>query len=325
MRRSSVYSLGVARWLLGDLAGAGAAADRERGVVSAARRLAASGSLAAEHRRDARRGSGGADRDCGSSSRRRCSRSSRSPARRRSATCSRTRRRSPALRGEPERARSVARGGRRALRARRTTERGQADVLVRRAYLALAAGLPGRGAGAASSSALRAAPRDARPARRRHGAARRSGLWRRSAASYDRAEQPLAEARELFRRAGDRWGLVSSLWRTADLAIARGAWTTPTLRCGEARAVVGADRAPALDRGHGRDARRGGAAAWRTRSARGRCSSRPASTTSRAARRGRRRGDAGAAAKPRQGSAKATQSHARVGLLATANDKRRQS
>jgi hypothetical protein len=39
---------------------------------------------------------------------------------------------------------------------------------------------------------------------------------------YDRAGRELEEARELFRRAGDRWGLVSALWRTADLAVARG-------------------------------------------------------------------------------------------------------
>jgi tetratricopeptide (TPR) repeat protein len=39
---------------------------------------------------------------------------------------------------------------------------------------------------------------------------------------YDHAELRLAEARDIFRRAGDRWGLASTLWRTADLERARG-------------------------------------------------------------------------------------------------------
>ena len=38
---------------------------------------------------------------------------------------------------------------------------------------------------------------------------------------HDLAEEQLGQARELFRRAGDRWGLVSALWRTAELALAR--------------------------------------------------------------------------------------------------------
>jgi tetratricopeptide (TPR) repeat protein len=41
------------------------------------------------------------------------------------------------------------------------------------------------------------------------------------AGDYDGAERHLAAARDIFRRAGDRWGLASSLWRTADLAVAR--------------------------------------------------------------------------------------------------------
>ncbi len=39
---------------------------------------------------------------------------------------------------------------------------------------------------------------------------------------HEHAELRLAEARDIFRRAGDRWGLASTLWRTADLERARG-------------------------------------------------------------------------------------------------------
>ena len=44
----------------------------------------------------------------------------------------------------------------------------------------------------------------------------------------------------MFRRAGDRWGLASSLWRTADLAFARGNVDDAEAALLEARAVVGA-------------------------------------------------------------------------------------
>jgi tetratricopeptide (TPR) repeat protein len=37
----------------------------------------------------------------------------------------------------------------------------------------------------------------------------------------DAAERHLAEARDIFRRAGDRWGLASTLWRIADLAVVK--------------------------------------------------------------------------------------------------------
>ena len=71
----------------------------------------------------------------------------------------------------------------------------------------------------------------------------------------------------IFRRAGDRWGLASALWRTADLAFARGR----RRRCGGgaaggARGARG-DAAGALDREHARRARRGGGAARRRRAA----------------------------------------------------------
>ena len=56
---------------------------------------------------------------------------------------------------------------------------------------------------------------------------------------YAAAAQPLAEARRLFRRAGDRWGLVSALWRTADLAIAERRFDDAELALTQARTVVG--------------------------------------------------------------------------------------
>src|SRR5207302_6426156 len=43
---------------------------------------------------------------------------------------------------------------------------------------------------------------------------------------------------DIFRRAGDRWGLASSLWRTADLAFARGRVEEAEAALEEARAVV---------------------------------------------------------------------------------------
>ena len=48
------------------------------------------------------------------------------------------------------------------------------------------------------------------------------GLVDAGAGDTDEAERELHEARELFRRAGDRWGLTGVLWNIADLAVARG-------------------------------------------------------------------------------------------------------
>ena len=56
---------------------------------------------------------------------------------------------------------------------------------------------------------------------------------------HELAENQLAEAGEIFRRAGDRWGLVSSLWRTVDLALARGRLDDAASALEEAREVVG--------------------------------------------------------------------------------------
>ena len=50
----------------------------------------------------------------------------------------------------------------------------------------------------------------------------------------------LAEALDIFRRAGDRWGLASTLWRIADLAVARGALDGAEAALQEALSVLGA-------------------------------------------------------------------------------------
>jgi predicted ATPase len=116
-------------------------------------------------------------------------------------------------------------------------ERGQGDVLVRRAYLELAEGRidPAREC-LDHALRLRRAMRD----RRGVGMALLAvGLVETVSGEYAAAAQPLAEARRLFRRAGDRWGLVSSLWRTADLAIAEQRLDDAELALAQARAVVG--------------------------------------------------------------------------------------
>ena len=98
--------------------------------------------------------------------------------------------------------------------------RGSAAVLVRRAYLHLAEG---------STPEARACLEQALLLRRQLNDRRGLGLVLAglglidtTAGDYDNAERNLAEARQIFRRAGDRWGLASTLWRTADLALERG-------------------------------------------------------------------------------------------------------
>jgi predicted ATPase len=116
-------------------------------------------------------------------------------------------------------------------------ERGQGDVLVRRAYLELAECRtdPARDC-LDLALALRRATRD----RRGVGMALLAlALVETVSGEYAAAAPPLAEARRLFRRAGDRWGLVSSLWRTADLAIAEQRLDDAELALTQARAVVG--------------------------------------------------------------------------------------
>ncbi len=253
----SEYSLGVARWLLGDLAGAEALLVESGRVVSRARptrptRIPSLLNIAEMRAADPAARPGLrivfeetlqplVESSCDTAVGYVLSNQ---------ATIAR-------LRGEPERRARAARRGRRALCRRREDARGQADVLMRRAYLALSRGLDR--SRRASTSRRRCSCAGTMRDRRGVGMALAAvGLVETVSGDYERAEQPLAEARELFRRAGDRWGLVSSLWRTADLAIARGRLDEAEPALEEARAVVGADRSPGLDRGDGRDARRGG-------------------------------------------------------------------
>ena len=202
--------------------------------------------------------------DCASCSRTRCSRSSRSPATPPSATCSPTR---PGSRARAAISRGRARCSRRAQRGspRPATSAGTAAVLVRRAYLELAEG------------ALDGGP--SRISKRRSSSAQRQGdrrgvglvlaglaLGRHDRGDYRSAERELAEARDIFRRAGDRWGLASALWRTADLAFARG-----SPRRGRGRACARRARC---------SARRSASAGSRTRSPGSRRSPRCAATSS---------------------------------------------
>jgi len=115
-------------------------------------------------------------------------------------------------------------------------ERGEADALMRRAHLELAAG-----AVDAARSCLERALELRRRLRDRRGLGMAlSGLGGVDAAAgeHERAEQHLAEARELFRRAGDRWGLTGALWNTADLAAARGDLDAASDALEEALAVL---------------------------------------------------------------------------------------
>ena len=113
---------------------------------------------------------------------------------------------------------------------------GLATVLVRRAYLWLVEGRPGRRPRAARGSA-RAAVAAARPPRSRS-RARRPRPDRDDGRRLRRCRAISAEARDIFRRAGDRWGLASTLWRTADLALARGSLDDAEAALHEAHAVL---------------------------------------------------------------------------------------
>ena len=134
-------------------------------------------------------------------------------------------------------------------------ERGRADVLVRRAYLNVAEGLP----------------EDARDCLERALDYRRRTIDRRGiglvlnglgmidtdAGAHADAERRLEEARGLFRRAGDRWGLVIALLRTADLEVARDRLDAAEAALAEARGrrardgSVALERAPAVRTGRG--------------------------------------------------------------------------
>jgi predicted ATPase len=115
-------------------------------------------------------------------------------------------------------------------------ERGQADVHVRLAYVALA-----EGSSEDARSCLARALASRRRLRDRRGvgmALSGLGLVDTVAGDYKRAGRELAEARELFRRAADRWGLTGALWNTADLEIARGELEAADAALEEAQAVA---------------------------------------------------------------------------------------
>jgi len=115
--------------------------------------------------------------------------------------------------------------------------RGRAAVLVRVAYLELAEGsIPEARACLERALLLRRQLND----RRGLGLVLAGlGLIDTTAGDHDSAERHLAEARDIFRRAGDRWGLASTLWRTADLAFVRGRLDDADAALREALAVLG--------------------------------------------------------------------------------------
>jgi len=122
-------------------------------------------------------------------------------------------------RGHPDRSRKLLDESI-ALFRREQDRRGESDALMRKAHLELASGNHDAGRTLFDQALeLRRRLRD----RRGIGMAL-SGLGLVEAASgdHERAEQLLAEARDLFRRAGDRWGLTGVLWNSADLAVGRG-------------------------------------------------------------------------------------------------------
>jgi predicted ATPase len=115
-------------------------------------------------------------------------------------------------------------------------ERGRADVHVRRAYLELAEGSvePAREE-LERSLELRRLVND----RRGIGLVLTGlSLVELAAGDHERAELHVAESCDIFRRAGDRWGLVSALWRAADVAFDRDGVVAAEAALEEALAVV---------------------------------------------------------------------------------------
>ncbi|MBV8218364.1 MAG: tetratricopeptide repeat protein, partial [Solirubrobacterales bacterium] len=53
------------------------------------------------------------------------------------------------------------------------------------------------------------------------------------------AQRQLSEAEAIFERAGDRWGLAITLWRIADLEVARGRLDSAEASLERARRVLG--------------------------------------------------------------------------------------
>ena len=230
-----IHSLGVAQWILGDL---------PPPTVSSAR--ASSSSAHARARRTRSRPRSASPRSerlsrrarspCGTSSRTRSSPWSRSAAPPQRATRSQTRRGSRVCW-----AISSVRG-RCSMRARRASRLPRTPRASRRSACAAPTWRSPR-----TSSARRAcssARRSSSVAGSATGAAAGScspglGLVETAATNYVAAEAHLAEALDIFRRAGDRWGLASTLWRVADLALARGRLDEAETALNEALAVLG--------------------------------------------------------------------------------------
>ncbi|HST16126.1 MAG TPA: tetratricopeptide repeat protein [Gaiellaceae bacterium] len=114
--------------------------------------------------------------------------------------------------------------------------RGEGFVLARRAFLALALGSfdeARRDLGRALE--IRTELND----RRGIGLALTGlGMIDTRTGDYEHAEVRLTEARDIFRRAGDRWGLASTLWRLADLQQACGRLDEAWSALGEAKHVL---------------------------------------------------------------------------------------
>jgi predicted ATPase len=230
----STYSLGVARWLLGDLSGAESAliesGEAFRAVAGSSERALAPLNIA-ELRSSDPAGPPGlrlvfeetlhpfVELSCDTAV---------GYVLANQATIAR-------VRGELDRARQLLQeAGTRF--AAEGDERGTADVLVRFGYLELACGTADR-----AREHLQEALRLRRAMRDRRGvgmALLAAGIVETADGAFEQAEEPLAEARALFRQAGDRWGLVSSLWRSADLALARGRIDEAEAALREARIAV---------------------------------------------------------------------------------------
>ncbi|MGE5272864.1 MAG: ATP-binding protein [Verrucomicrobiota bacterium] len=140
------------------------------------------------------------------------------------------------VRGEFDRARALLDESSRRFRGA-GDERGQTDVLVRRAFLHLAEG---------ATADARDCLEQGLAFRRRSNDRRGIGLILSGlalidtdAGDYENAELRLDEARSMFRRAGDRWGLVIALFRTAELEIELRRIEAAEAALEEARAVLG--------------------------------------------------------------------------------------